>query len=950
MANTGVVTFTPASGFTNDPAIINYTISDATGGTSNSGSITFNYNQIAPVAVNDTNATAFTTGSAGTLNVTTNDTDANGDKDVSTVGFVIPSGLSGATLSNNNKTLTVTGEGVWTVANTGVVTFTPASGFTNDPAIINYTISDATGGASNPGRITFNYNQIAPVAVNDTNATAFTTGSAGTLNVTTNDTDANGDKDVSTVTFVIPSGLSGATLSNNNKTLTVTGEGVWTVSNTGVVTFTPASGFTNDPAIINYTISDATGGTSNPGSITFNYNQIAPVAVNDTNATAFTTGSAGTLNVTTNDTDANGDKDVSTVKFVIPSGLSGATLSNGNKRLTVTGEGVWTVSNTGVVTFTPASGFTNDPAIINYTISDVTGGTSNPGSITFNYNQIAPVAVNDTNATAFTTGSAGTLNVTTNDTDANGDKDVSTVTFVIPSGLSGATLSNNNKTLTVTNQGVWTVANTGVVTFTPASGFTNDPAVINYVISDATGGTSNSGSITFNYNQVAPVAVNDTNATAFTTGSAGTLNVTTNDTDANGDKDVSTVTFVIPSGLSGATLSNNNKTLTVTGEGVWTVANTGVVTFTPANGFTNDPAVINYVLSDATGGASNAGSITFNYNQIAPVAVNDTNATAFTTGSAATFNVITNDTDANNDLDASTVEFMIPNGLNGATLSNSNKRLTVTGEGVWTVANTGVVTFAPSSSFNTSSPTAINYVVSDRTGLSSSVGSISLVYNIPPVAVNDAPTTTFTTRNAATFNVTTNDTDANSDLSANTVEFRIPSGLSGATLSNSNKTLTVTNQGVWTVANTGVATFTPATNFTGDPAVVNYVVFDATGLTSNQGTITFDYNQVNPVAVNDANATAFTTGGAATLNVTANDTDANSDIDTGTVEFRIPSGLSGATLSNSNKTLTVTGQGVWTVANTGVVTFTPASSFTGDPAVINYVVFDATGLTSNLGT
>ncbi|WP_242645270.1 beta strand repeat-containing protein, partial [Candidatus Ichthyocystis hellenicum] len=600
--------------------------------------------------------------------------------------------------------------------------------------------------------------------------------------------------------------------------------------------------------------------------------------MNDEPTTAFTTGTAGTFNVTSNDTDANGDLSASTVEFRIPGGMTGATLSNNNKTLTVSGEGVWTVASAGVVTFTPIAGYTGDPTIINYVVSDRTGLVSNQVSISFNYNQVDPVAVNDTNATAFTTGSAGTFNVTTNDTDANSDLDASTVEFRIPSGLSGATLSNSNKTLTVTGQGVWTVANTGVVTFTPATNFTNDPTVINYVVSDATGLASNQGRITFDYSQSAPVAVNDAPTTSFTTGSAGTFNVTTNDTDANSDLRANTVEFRIPSGLSGATLSNSNKTLTVTGQGVWTVANTGVVTFTPASSFTGDPTVINYVVSDATGLTSNLGTIGFNYNQVNPVAVNDTNG-GYTLGSNATFNVTTNDTDANNDLDASTVGFVIPSGLSGATLSNSNKTLTVTNQGVWTVASTGVVTFAPVSSFNTSSPTAVSYVVSDRTGLSSPAATISLVYNIPPVAVNDANATAFTTGSTGVFNVTTNDTDANSNIDVSTVEFRVPSGLSGATLSNSNKRLTVTGQGVWSVANNGVVNFVPANNFTSDPSVVNYVLSDSTGLTSNQGTITFDYNQVNPVAVNDTNPTAFTTGTAGTFNVTTNDTDANSDLD-----------------------------------------------------------------------
>ncbi len=52
---------------------------------------------------------------------------------------------------------------------------------------------------------------------------------------------------------------------NPGDSLTVPGEGVWSVDGTtGEITFTPEPGFTNDPTDIAYTIDDDEGNTSNP--------------------------------------------------------------------------------------------------------------------------------------------------------------------------------------------------------------------------------------------------------------------------------------------------------------------------------------------------------------------------------------------------------------------------------------------------------------------------------------------------------------------------------------------------------------------------------------------------------------------------------------------------------------------------------------------------------------
>src|SRR4029079_11645868 len=130
----------------------------------------------------------------------------------------------------------------------------------------------------------------------------------------------------------------------------------------------------------------------------------------------------------------------------------------------------------------------------------------------------------------------------------------------------------------------------------------------------------------------------------------------------------------------------------------------------------------------------------------------------------------------------------------------------------------------------------------------------------------------------------------------------------------------------------------PQAGYTGDPTPIQYTVRDAQGNTSNAATVTVDYNRRPPVANNGGSLN--NPPGPVTLNVTANDTDPNNDLDPSTVDLD-PS------TPGQQTTFTAPGQGVWRVDNSGNVTFFPNFDFTGNPAPISYTVSDRTGLTSN---
>ncbi len=105
---------------------------------------------------------------------------------------------------------------------------------------------------------------------------------------------------------------------------------------------------------------------------------VPPVAVDDSSV-GNTLGDIVTFSLIGNDSDSDGSIDVTTVLLV------GDTEANGD--LIVLGEGTWSVSATGDITFTPEVGFVGDPTDVRYTVRDLDGNVSNVATVTVDYIQ-----------------------------------------------------------------------------------------------------------------------------------------------------------------------------------------------------------------------------------------------------------------------------------------------------------------------------------------------------------------------------------------------------------------------------------------------------------------------------------------------------------------------------------------------------------------------------------
>ncbi|MET2973207.1 tandem-95 repeat protein, partial [Vibrio harveyi] len=278
-----------------------------------------------------------------------------------------------------------------------------------------------------------------------------------------------------------------------------------------------------------------------------------------------------------------------------------------NDTLTITAASVPAEQGTvtivdGKLVFTPAENFNGD-ATISYTISD--GQLTDDATVVVTVNPVndAPVAVNDTVSTDEDT--AVTIDVLANDSDPEND----TLT------ITAASVPAEQGTVAIVD---------GKLVFTPAENFNGD-ATIRYTISDGQLTDDSTVAVTVNPVNDAPVAVNDTVATDEDT--TVTIDVLANDSDPE------------------------NDTLTITAASVPTEQGTvaivdGKLVFTPAENFNGD-ATISYTISDGQLTDDATVAVTVNPVNDAPVAVNDAVSTDEDT--AVTIDVLTNDSDLEND-------------------------------------------------------------------------------------------------------------------------------------------------------------------------------------------------------------------------------------------------------------------------------------------------------------
>lgn len=692
--------------------------------------------------------------------------------------------------------------GTVTVNPDGTVTYAPRDDFAGRD-VFTYTIEDPAGNRMT-AMVQVEVSNTAPDAVDD--AVTLPANQASTLDVLTNDTDANGDA------IAV---RSVAAASTQGGTVALVG---------GVVTYTPPAGFRGTDTFT-YTVEDTRGG-SDTATVTVTVANNPPVATDDSYGTTVVAPVA--VAVLGNDSDLDGD----TLSAAVASGPSHGTLS---------------LAANGTGTYTPAAGYVGTDSFT-YTVSDGHGGTDT-ATVTITVNG-APVATDDSASTAGDTAVAVT--VLTNDSDPNGD------------------------TLTVTSvtdpaHGSAVVAADGSITYTPDPGWAGSDT-FDYTVSD--GSLTDTATVTVTVANQAPVAVDDTASTPVNTALVG-ADVLSNDSDPN-------VTAGVPGqALSVSTASaDHGATVTIAGDGTLTV--------TPAAGYSGT-VTVTYTLSDGAGG-TDTGTLVVTVANGVPSAAADSATTP--TDTSVLVDVLANDTDPN-PTDTLT---LVPGSLTAPVDAGATTRGTVAIE-------SGEVRYTPPAGF--SGQVSFDYTVTDGTATATATVTVT-VANAAPTAVDDAATTP--TDTPVTTDVLGNDTDPNIPGTAQVLAVTAASADHGASV---------------VVEADGSLTVTPAAGYAGD-VTVTYTVSDGAGGTDT-GTLTVTVLNAAPVAVDDSAATAYLA--PVDIAVLGNDTDANGDpLSVVGGSLTAPTDAHGAVRG----TVTVSG---------GVVTYTPPAGFSG-PVTFRYQVTD----------
>ena len=372
----------------------------------------------APGAEDDDAATQV--GSSVTISVLENDSDADGSLDPDSLAVSRAPAHGTATPDTDGTSAA------------GTITYQPDAGFAGTDTF-RYVVKDDDGALSREAVVSVDVRiNTLPEARDDAATVKINTSRA--IDVLANDSDPDGSLDATTVTIAVAP-ESGAAVTGGD----------------GTVTYTPNTDFTGTDAF-EYTVQDALGGASNQArvSITVNPNQ-APVARDD----AATTRVDADLQISVLANDSDPDGTLVAVSVAVVSAPQSGTA---------------TLSEDGVVTYAPDSGFHGDDTF-SYTVEDDDGAPSNQATVRVTVNQLnePPVAGNDRVTAEIDT--ALVISVLANDSDPDGSADALTVTSVTDPAHGSVAIEGGK-----------------AVSYTPDAGYLGSDFFL-YTASDGEGGT-----------------------------------------------------------------------------------------------------------------------------------------------------------------------------------------------------------------------------------------------------------------------------------------------------------------------------------------------------------------------------------------------------------------------------------------------------------------------------
>ena len=756
------------------------------------------------------------------------------------------------TFGNGTDTLVVANQGTYTINSDGFVTFQPVKQFTGKATPVMLKRVDANG-----TEITASYTpevtKVTPISTNAESTGIQGQPQNGTPTFTPGDSAVPIDMD------------SPMTFEDGQSKNSIPGVGVYTINSDGSITFTPDKRYVGTPNPVTVKRVDKNG-TEVTATYTPTVTKVTP-----TGNSATSTGPQGVPQTGT-PTFAGGDPLVPIDESVEP------TFEDGSKEKNIPGQGTYTIAPDGSVTFTPNKQFVGKPNPISVKRVDKNG---TPVTATYSpeFTKVIPTGTGDK-----TEGLQGQVQeghiIFTPGHDS--------VPF--PAG-STPLFDNGSAVKEVLNVGKFEVDADGKVTFTPDKQFKGETPELELTRTDANGTP-----VTVKY-QAAVKEVIPTSTNAESTGLQGQSQKGT-PTFTPGDS-------VVPIDMdSPMTFEDGQPKKTVQGVGEYTINSDGSITFTPDKQYVGTPTPVTVKRVDKNGTEVTA-TYTPTVTKVTPVG---TNATS--TGPQGVPQTST-PTFAGGDPLVPIDETVAPSFEDGA------KEKVIPGQGIYTIASDGAVTFTPDKQF-VGKPDPITVKRVDKNGT-----PVTATYS--PEFTKVTPTGTGDKTEGLQGQV------QEGKVSFTPGHDSVPFPAGSTPLFDNNSTVKeVPNVGKFEVNADGKVTFTPDKQFKGETPELELTRVDANGTP-----ITVKYQAVvKEVIPTGTNATST---GPQGVPQTGTPTFAGGDplvpIDD-TVEL---------TFDDGSKEKTIPGQGTYTIAPDGTVTFTPDKQFIGKPDPITVKRVDKNG-------
>ncbi len=694
-----------------------------------------------------------------------------------------------ATFEDGSTTKNIPGEGTYTVAPDGTVTFVPEKSFTGTGTGVTVKRVDKNG-TPVTAKYTPTVTPVTPTATPAESEAPQGVVQTGTVTFTEGDPVAPIDKD--TITLLDENGQPAASVDAKSPTGDVIG--TFTVDKeTGVVTFTPTDkSYSGDVVPVKVQGKD-TNGTVAETTYTPKITPVVPTADPATSTDIQGQTQTGTPSFTPGNPAIPMDDDVP------------ATFEDGSTTKTIPGEGTYTVAPDGTVTFVPEKSFTGTGTGVTVKRVDK-NGTPVTATYTPTVTPVTPTAEPTTSTGKQGQTQTGKPEFTEGDSRVPMNDDVP------------ATFEDGSTTKTVDGVGTYTVAADGTVTFVPEKSFVGTAPAVTVVREDVNG-TKASATYTPTVTSVTPTATPAESTGPQGVVQTGTVTFTEGDSVAPIDKD--TITLLDENGQPAAAVFAKSPAGNIIG--TFTVdKDTGVVTFTPTDkSYSGDVVPVKVQAAD-----TNGTTVETTYTpKITPVAPTSEDATSTDIqGATQTGKPSFTEGNPNVPIDEDTP----------ATFEDGSTTKTVDGEGTYTVSPDGTVTFVPEKSF---------------TGTASGVTVKRVDKNGTEITAKYTPTVTPVTPTATPAE----STDIQGATQTGKPEFtegdsRVPMNDDvPATFDDGTTTKAVEGVGTYTVAADGTVTFVPEKSFVGEAPAVTVVREDKNG-TKASATYTPKVTPVTPTA------------------------------------------------------------------------------------------------------